>query len=198
MESVVSWETYYPAIKKTIDCTVRWMIRNSRLRTQDADDLRSEIWTNILPRLKCYDATKSKPMTFTSRLVRYEAARILQRRMRKKRDWRREEFSLNEVVYSKELGALSKSETISDADSDRGFFKEPPPTNLAELKVDIQLMLEKLPKDLRELCECLSVVETPTEAQKALKLTRSEFVNRLDRLRGAFELQDFQNYFKKT
>ncbi|MDD5698884.1 MAG: sigma factor [Victivallaceae bacterium] len=161
-----------PAVVRIAKSAARRMIGKYGLTESDLPDLEQELVTAGLKMMVRFDPEKSKESTFIARVVESKILDLIIRRQAECRDWRRCRDSLNRTVTLPEVGVIEKIETIEcEQNSD------------PLLILDVTLILERLPPDLREICE---IMKYYGRSGPLNDMPRIMFFRKLQRLRDIF------------
>ena len=164
----------------------RQLVGTAGFTRDDVEDLEQEMRLGLLERLPKFDPSKATYNTFVSRLIERKISNLIRHRMREIRDFRCEEGSIHDVV---ECGdeKVERIETVTQDEQDFRLGKHMrSEEERRDLKLDIPLVLSKLPPDLRKLAELLQTLSI-TEAAHDLGIARPTVYDRLKRLRQTFE-----------
>ena len=167
----------------------RQLVGTAGFTKDDVEDLEQEMRLDLLERLPKFDANKATYNTFVSRLVERKISNLIRHRTQEMRDFRCEEGSIHDVVESGDSGdeKVERIETVTQDEQDFRLGKHVRSTEeRRDLKLDISLVLSKLPPDLRELAELLQGMSI-TDVAHELGIARPTVYDRLKRLRQAFE-----------
>lgn len=159
----------------------------------DREDLEQDLMLDLLTRMPKYNPNIAERSTFISRIVNHRVARILEERGAKMRDWRMNEFSLNENDPACEE-PTERQENFSEEDYllRTGRIDEPQ-EGQRDLELDLDRALELLPDDYRDLCERLRT-RTVSEVAQELGVSRSSVYESIQRVREIFENTGLRNY----
>jgi len=167
----------------------RQLVGTAGFTVDDVEDLEQEMRLDLLERLPKFDPNKATYNTFVSRLVERKISNLIRHRTQEMRDFRCEEGSIHDVVESGDSGdeKVERIETVTQDEQDFRLGKHVRSTEeRCDLKLDISLVLLKLPPDLRELAELLQAMSI-TDVARELGIARPTVYDRLKRLRQAFE-----------
>ena len=155
----------------------------------DREDLQQELALDLVRRSRKYDPNKAKRSTFTACVVEHRAASILAERMGRTRDVRREGPSLNEMITDAEGNQVERIATI-DAQVNRQGRS---PEELHLLALDVQTVLDTLPRRLRTLAERLKT-ETISEIARRAGVSRKQVYLAVWEIRRRFEAAGLRAY----
>ena len=152
----------------------------------DRDDIEQELALQLWRQHPKYDAARSSPQTFATRVVGSKAANLAAARKAAKRSAPLEPLSKRGETIPGEVGDPSDFRAASRRDSD----------DLA-LKHDVARLVAKLPADLQALCVALAA-GTVSDAAKELGISRPGLYDRLERLRAQFERPELRQYLSDS
>ncbi|MDD5698776.1 MAG: sigma factor, partial [Victivallaceae bacterium] len=133
-----------PMVVRIAKSAARRMIGKYGLTESDLPDLEQELVCTGLKMMARFDPGKSKENTFIARVVESKVLDLINQRQAECRDWRKCRDSLNRTVTLLDVGVIEKIETLEcEQNSD------------PLLILDVTLILERLPPDLREICEIM-------------------------------------------
>lgn len=172
----------------------RQLARNEGFTPQDIEDIRQDLIVDLLERLPKFDATKSAYNTFVDRIVNRKVARLMRDRNCEKRDPRREACSLNEYIDDGEGGTVERSQTIAAEEADRRLGRQARSNQeTAELVLDVEAVLKRLPDNLRTPCELLKTGSI-ADAARAMGVPRTTLNDHVKKLREFFEAAGLRDY----
>ena len=164
----------------------RQLVGTAGFTRDDIEDMEQEMRLDLLERLPKFDPNKATYNTFVSRLVDRKISNLIRHRTQEMRDFRCEEGSIHDVV---ECGdeKVERIETVTQDEQDFRLGKHiRSAQERRDLKLDIPLVLSKLPPELRKPAELLQTMSI-TEAARELGIPRSTLYDRIARLRCIFE-----------
>ena len=150
----------------------------------DRDDIEQELALQLWRQHPKYDAARSSPQTFATRVVGSKAANLAAARKAAKRSAPLESLSKRGDAIPGEVVDPSDFRAASRRDSD----------DLA-LKHDVARLVAKLPADLQALCVALAA-GTVSDAAKELGISRPGLYDRLGKLRPQFERAGLKRYLR--
>jgi len=168
---------------------VKRLIKHGKFPAHMSDDLVQELSLDFLLRRPKYDPAKSSPETFTVRIVGNKIASMLRARRAKVRDFRRNEWSLDELVDSGDGSPVPRHETVDEQVGRGGRCRE----ELHHLAQDVRSVLDGLPGDLRHLCIQLQSM-TVSQIARSSGVSRSAIYKSIRKLRARFEDAGLANY----
>ena len=167
----------------------RQLVGTAGFTRDDIEDLEQEMRLDLLERLPKFDPNKATCNTFVSRLAERKISNLIRHRTQEMRDFRCEEGSIHDVVESGDSGdeKVERIETVTQDEQDFRLGKHiRSAQERRDLKLDIPLVLSKLPPELREPAELLQTMSI-TAAARELGIARSTLYDRIARLRHIFE-----------
>jgi RNA polymerase sigma-70 factor (ECF subfamily) len=147
----------------------------------DREDIEQDLALDLIERWPQFDAKRSKPCTFITLVVEHEVSEIIRHRMTEQRRFEQINGSL---THSIEEEVTTNFRTHQPHRLDQEYF---------ELTEDVASVLERLPPELRELCERLKTDSIAVVAdQMGIPLTTLRY--RLANLHGIFKEKELQEY----
>jgi DNA-directed RNA polymerase specialized sigma24 family protein len=140
----------------------------------DVPDIQQELFLELYKRKGNFDPEKSKEATFITRVVESKILDLIKQRQAKCRDWRKCRQSLNQTVTLPGIGVIEKIETLE-------FEQDSDPL----LILDVRLLLERLPPELRKFCQVLKFYRI-NEALEEFSMPHSAFFRKLQALKDIF------------
>ncbi|MEX0718029.1 MAG: sigma-70 family RNA polymerase sigma factor [Planctomycetaceae bacterium] len=160
----------------------------------DRADLEQEMKLRVWKRFPQFDPAKAHWNAFVTTVVERHCASILQRARRRKRVDSITSASLSELVENWDDELVELGDVIGPEDRERmigryvdGFEDQ------SELKLDVAEVMERLPEDLRRLCDLLKI-HNVAEAARELGLPRTTVSSMVSRLRQAFVFAGFDDF----
>ena len=172
----------------------RQLIGRYGLTIFDREDLEQELMIDLLQRMRHYNPAKAKKSTFMARIVERHIATLLEARHARCRDWRMCRMSLN-TPHENDRG--DTREMIDRVDSEGTLRPCQPDTRESEinnLRMDVQRVLDTLPEDLRDLCERLRE-SNMAEIARETGVPRTTLYDKLTRIREAFRKAKLDHCF---
>lgn len=157
---------------KRIDAKLNHLVREGRVRESDADDARQDAIVAVLEQLNDYDAKREvREKTFVNAVIKNALKYFFaSRKYQKRKD-------------GVDIDSLSESEEPMVNDVASGEMSE---LDHIYLKLDIQVVREKLPEKLRPVFDLLG--EYPqSDIADLLKLSEGEVSKRIQEIRDFFE-----------
>jgi len=178
--------------QKLIKRTARTLVGKAGLTKSDIEDIEQELTLELLKRLPKFDPARAALNTFITAVIRMHAAKILETRSWGIRDYRREEFSLNEEVRDGEGDTTERGDLIGREEHDRrlGGRSE---RDRHDMVLDVDAVLSRLPEDTRKLCELVKTMTAP-EAARRLGIPESTAYKQLADLRETFRKAGLDDY----
>ena len=132
-----------------ITAKTRQLIGKHGFTRSDQADIEQRIALEVVRRRGKFDPSLAQQDTFLTRLVDHAVADIIAARRAARRDYRREECSLNEPVTDAEGRPTERHETMSDSATDGEV-------EARDLVGDVQQVLAGLPLLLVKIATCLT------------------------------------------
>jgi RNA polymerase sigma-70 factor (ECF subfamily) len=172
----------------------RQLARTEGIAAQDIEDIRQDLIVDLLERLPKFDPAKATCNTFVARIIDRKVAKLIRDRNCEKRDPRREECSLNECIDDGEGGSVERVQTIAADEADRRLGRQArSDQETAELALDVEAVLKRLPDNLRRLCELLKTGSI-ADAARAMGVPRTTLNDHVKKLREVFEAAGLRDY----
>lgn len=155
------------------------------LKGDDREDLEQEALLELVRRIRHFDAARGSRDSFVIHVARHAASRLVERRSAARRDWRRSRASLQDEIETPN-GTVALADTVADDDHarrTRGARLNGPERD--DLRLDVQVVLERLPAQLRAVCDLL-MKHGSTDAAKALGVPRGTFHDMIRPVRAEF------------
>jgi RNA polymerase sigma-70 factor (ECF subfamily) len=172
----------------------RQLVGKAGFSWTDIEDMEQEMTLDLLSRMSNFDPDKATYNTFAARIVEHKISKLFRHRKREIRDYRREACSLDDPIEDPEGKTIRRAHTIGQDEADirlgrrtRAHEEE------AQLRIDVSLVLARLPDDLREVAERLKV-ETISKAARSLGIPRNTLYGSVKRLRLLFEDYGLRDY----
>jgi len=161
----------------------------------DYDDLQQDMMLDLVRRLGKYDPGKAALSTFVARIVDRKLSNLIRHQRQKKRDYRQQVCSLDAQVEDRDGQPRGLDEILSqDTYDDEVARHDQPATARQDLKLDLALVLDELPEDLRQLAGHLQT-RTVAEIARELGVPRSTLYEKgIARLRKIFEDRGLREY----
>ena len=173
----------------------RQLIGKYGFTRDDYDDLQQEMMLDLLRRLGKYDPSRAGLSTFVARIVDRKVSTLIRHQRQEKRDYRRPVCSLDAQVEDQDGQARGLDEVLSqDAFDDEVARHDRPRAERLDLRLDLSLVLDELPDDLRQLALRLQT-RTVAEIARELGVPRSTLYEKgIARLRKIFEDKGLREY----
>jgi len=173
----------------------RQLIGKYGFTRDDYDDLQQEMMLDLLRRLGKYDPSKAGLSTFVARIVDRKVSTLIRHQRQEKRDYRRPVCSLDAQVEDQDGQARGLDEVLGqDAFDDEVARHDRPQAERLDLRLDLSLVLDELPDDLRQLALRLQT-RTVAEIARELGVPRSTLYEKgIARLRKIFEDKGLREY----
>lgn len=179
---------------RIIKFKARQLVGQAGFTDSDRNDLEQEMVIDLLRRLPKFDPSKARRNTFIARIVEHKVATLIEAQTAGVRDYRRYGFSLNERIEYEEGKTIERSDTISQDDYlRRTGRKSTTAQETVELAVDLDVFLNKLPPQLRSLCDRLAA-ESLTAIATETGVPRSTLYEAVKKLRRLLREAGFDEY----
>ena len=173
--------------KRLVEFNAHQLAGKAGFTKDDVEDIKQELLLDILERLPKFDPEKSSYNTFIDLVIRNKVQNLISARNWKRRDWRRESASLQDIIINNEGEPTERGEAFSEDDVKQRLGKSSPASReMVELGVDVDDVLSRLPAHLRILCETLREASISEVARK-LGIPRTTVHERIRKLRRIFE-----------
>lgn len=174
------------------------LIGRAGLVRSDQEDIEQELRLDLWHRLSRFDPDKSPRDMFTTCVVKYRIASIIESRKAPCRDYRRCRCSLNDPLDSESGdGSAERGDLLGqDATRLRTGGANRPAEERVDLRHDIRTVLAGLPPELRGLCRRL-MNRTPTEVAQETGIPRGTVYESMEVLRRRFEKANLREYLQK-
>jgi len=171
------------------------LVGNAGFTDSDREDIEQDLLMDLLSRLPDYDPELAERATFITRIVNRRVARILEKRSAWRRDYRLNEFSLNENDWEDD-NSVERHENIGEDEYLLRTGKQELPTNdLRDLIIDVNRVLEILPPEFRDLCERLKT-KTVAEVSRETGIPRGTIYESIQKVRELFQNAGLKDYLK--
>jgi RNA polymerase sigma factor (sigma-70 family) len=160
--------------EKTIRHRARLLTGLFGFTEHDIPDIQQELFLELYKCKGNFDPEKSKETTFITRVVESKILDLIKQRQAKCRDWRKCRQSLNQTVTLPGIGAIEKIETLESEQ-----YSDP------LLILDVTLILERLPPDMRKFCHMLKYYGVK-ETLEEFSMPHSAFFRKLQALKKIF------------
>lgn len=179
-------------LQRLVRRKARKLVGKTGLIKSDTDDLVQDIWLDVAQRLPGFDPSRSQLRTFVTRLVDHKLSNILRDRRAQRRDSHRC-HSLNAP-----LGAGQEVDGATLLASDIHGRRTGCTCRTAEeqayLANDVAGVLDKMPKNLQELCGRLKQGKSQSEIARELRVPRTTLQELIYRIRRRFEDANLRDY----
>jgi len=170
------------------------LVRRAGLPASDRPDVEQELWLDLLKRWPRFDAERAGGRTFTARVVRHQAIKILRRQKDAAADPARAVCSLHELAANEDGRPLPLAPAVDEEAQARRIGHAPrSPQELFELQSDVRRTVARLPAALRDLCERLTRCSV-SQAARELGITRASVYRRLAKVRSHLSRECLQEY----
>ncbi|MCL5103670.1 MAG: RNA polymerase subunit sigma-24 [Armatimonadetes bacterium] len=153
----------------------------------DRDDIEQELALHLIKCLPRFDSERGRPMTFVARVLDNKIATMVEARMTQYYDFRMHSFSLNELCQDVQEFTDERGEEMDeDGYLIRSGHQSRPSLEMLEMCVDLERVVSRLPRRLRELCRHLQIGNV-TEVSRATGVPRGRVYLDIARLKTIFE-----------
>ncbi|MFH2000498.1 MAG: hypothetical protein ABIK28_12505 [Planctomycetota bacterium] len=106
----INWSdtTLFERVDKQIECGVKPLVGQFGITTSDLEDLKHDFWIELHHRAARFKSDKSKLITFIARVIEHKKSDVISYRLRGKRDYRRIEYSMEDLDLVGERTTTSK------------------------------------------------------------------------------------------
>lgn len=139
------YDLHAPYVTSLINLKASQIIRRPGFSRSDREDIEQTLLMDLHQRLRNFNPNKGDIKRFIWHTIERCAASIVRHRDAQMRDPRREECSLNEVVRDDDEREVFRSETQPEIAKDT--------TRQAQLAIDIRIVINQLPGELRDVCQ---------------------------------------------
>lgn len=180
-------------VSKTADEIIRHkvkrLIRSQKVRRDDFDDVAQELWLDVFRRWPQFDAARSSPATFITRVVEHEVSAILRRRARDNRL-----VSLNKQLCDSDEDAGQLGDTVGSNVHDFRLGRVTRSQyDRVDLESDVETVLNSLPDSLRSVCE-LRATNPVVAVVRKTGISRSQLYRIIGQLRRRLEETGLRHY----
>ena len=172
------------------------LVGKADFTADDFEDIKQDMLLDLLERLAKYDPGKSNFKLFVTCVIDRKGKNLIRYRESEKRDYRREDCSLNEdVMVADSDEPVQRLATIDQDDHDirTGKYGRPAAERI-QLRLDIEAVVAGMPPELRKAAELLQT-QTVTQVARALGVPRTTFYDKhLRLLREAFSAKGLNFY----
>jgi RNA polymerase sigma-70 factor (ECF subfamily) len=180
--------------EKLIKYKAKRLVGRAGFVRSDQEDLEQELRLDLLRRLSSFDPSKATLHTFADRVVRHKIASIIEARKAGVRDYRRQQWSLNDPLKTPDGKPAERGDMLAeDAGRLRASDANRPAAERVDLEHDVRALLAGLPPELRGLCRRL-MKGTPTEVERETGTARGTLYESFETLRRRFEKGRLKEY----
>jgi len=194
MGSKNRYEGIDPYAAKIIRYKAKRLVGRFGFTESDREDLEQELILDLLRRLPKYNPARAQRSTFIDCLVNHAIATLIEARMAAMRDYRLCSCSLNDPLEDEDGHSIERIETI---DQDDDFLRtgklSRPTAELQDLRIDLSKAMEKLPPELRELCQRL-MNYTVTRISSDTGIPRGTIYDMIKKIRAVFKEAGLSDY----
>ena len=182
-------------IRTLIQVTVKKMIGLHGFSKSDQEELEQQIAFEVIRRRSKFDPVKAQENTFLARLVKHAVADIIAVRKAGKRDYRREEGSLDQWMKDGADKWVWRGDTVTEESAGRRIGGPGAlPEELRDLAIDMAAVATTLPDRLRTIYEHFKVCGSAQGVAQATGLHRSSVYDALAQIRQRFEEAGLDSY----
>ncbi|HAI13378.1 MAG TPA: hypothetical protein DCM28_16845 [Phycisphaerales bacterium] len=173
---------------KLVNCKARQIVGKTGYTLDDVDDIQQDLVLDLLEHLPQYNPDLASYKTYVTRVVDRKVSNLLRHRQMEKRNYRRETGSIYDQMYSGGKQAMQLIEAMTEKEHDRRLgISRMPQDERSHLQIDVHMLLEDLPPDLRRAAELLKTMSV-NQAADEFGIPRSTFyLNYLEPLRDIFQ-----------
>ncbi len=164
----------------------RAICRESRSLGFDVEDIEQDLWTHLVEHEARFDSGRACFETFADRVIENKVKSILRHLGAQKRDARREEFSLDDVVQGFDVEPGARHETIPSRTS-----MTPDCQDVTE---DLKTLLSQLHATERAIVKALHQGTPKRCIRQQLGMSRRQFDRRLTHIRDAARSLGLSDY----
>lgn len=157
-------------VEKQIQIKTREFIKKNALPLSDFEDIAQIVRVKVERRLEKFDPNLSGFPSFVQMIIKRELSHILQKLYAKKRGRQKTVYIEDIIAENKELGTNSCSEFFC-FDAHNSIFED-----------EIREILDKLPEDLRQICDILKD-NNVSNAAKLLVKSRGSIRNDIKKIK---------------
>lgn len=185
--------------REVIRHKARQLIGKYGFTRDDYDDLQQEMMLDLLRRLGKYDPSRAGLSTFVARVVDRKVSTLIRHQRQEKRDYRRHVCPLDAQIEDQDGQQRGLDEVLSQDAFDEEIARyDRPEAERIDLRLDLSLVLDDLPEDLRHLARRLQT-RTVAEIARELGVPRSTLYEKgIARLRKIFEDNGLREYLEGT
>ena len=180
MEPYVSQSRINPEAARIIRSQAYRLVGRAGFTRSDVPDIEQELLQAAAVGQASYDPSRAEPATFLRTLIKSKSATLVRNGLRSKR----RAAVLHSLAESRHNGATALEATVSDSRlrAHRGVGER----SIADLRADLQVLLNRLSEPEADLCRRLMRTSL-SEVARELKAPRSTLQDAVRRLRGRFE-----------
>lgn len=186
--SAQSHEILSDYARTLIRVKARQLVRRTEFTACEAEDLEQELTLRILTQLDRFDPARSSINTFFARIVNSAVGMLIRERGRIKRTGRDgvQIESLEKMVEQSDGSPAPLWETVSDQDAHRRHQSRPlTALEALQQQLDISVVLDQLPPELRRICEQL-MEGTQTVSRRDSHVSRRKYPAAINLIREQF------------
>lgn len=161
------------------------------------EDIEQDLAFEILRRRPDFDPERSSYETFVTRVVNHAMTDMVDKCWAPKRNPRRCECSLNELIPDSEGGLVERAETL-DHETYRRSSAPHTEQELQDLHLDLEDALGSLPPKLRRICDLLAEGKSLPEIARLTSIPQRTIYRARDKIRKHFEHTGLGEYVGRT
>src|SRR3989339_1704543 len=169
-----TWDEDQLFIERTVSYWTQRLIGDLRLARWEREDLQQELLLHLIRRLSAFDPGRASRRTFISRIVANRFKSIIEERQALKRDTRKDARSLDSPAHRDRPDGHARVDLLSN-DTYRRRLTDCDLTDeeRRDMKIDIQILLGRMPARERAICRLLYRGEPASGIARQLKIHRS-------------------------
>jgi len=172
----------------------RRLVRHPAFGESDRPDIEQDLAMELFVKYRRFDPARAQESTFIARVLKHKGISIIRARVAEKRHFRRNGSSLNDQVRDSDGRSVERAQTIPEAASKRHTGQaRRERSELKQLQLDVNKILEASPEGLKQLAELLTEM-SKSAASHQLGKSRRQVANDVARLRALFEDADLNVY----
>ena len=176
----------------------RQLVGQLGLTRSDRDDLEQDMRMALIERFEQFDSAVAHWNVFVTTIVEHAVVAILEHRGAEKRGHGLGIATLHTLVNDGEGGYTELAQCVLDDErSNMTGFVPRDPQEVFELSEDLSTVLDRLPPDLREMCERLKTMSI-TELAREMDVPRRTLRDRLESVRHALRGAGFGENVRKS
>ena len=169
-------------VTDAVEKAAKRLVGKAGFLAADLDDLRQELWREILLRLPGYSPNRGTIIAYIHIIIQSKVKNLVSYQKAKKRDYRRRGPSLDTESFSEDGRSTTLGERLAQGE-DRRNTGERTGHEPTDLKIDVDEVLREAPTQVRSLCEGIRAGKSKSEVARDHGVTTGTVRNRLARLR---------------